>query len=98
MSETEWTVGPYRVTHNGANTYRAEIVAMSRRGTDVVVARIPTPNRSPEQCAGNAALFAAAPDMYAALDALVSGSWIKGESGLVSVARAALARARGETP
>jgi hypothetical protein len=58
---------PHAIKHDGASTYRAEVVGKSPRGKDVVVARIPTPNRSSEQCEANAALFAAAPEMAKAL-------------------------------
>jgi hypothetical protein len=41
-------------------------------------------------------LFAAAPDLYAALEEIINTEWIGGKGGFVK-ARAALAKARGES-
>ena len=108
MSETKWTPGRFSVSHDGANNYRAEVVAEAKAGRKpVVVARIPTPCRSPEQAKANAALFAASPALYGALsDAFdflgetfgnPDAPYNARAHEVANAARAALARARGET-
>lgn len=74
MIPRPWTPGPYSVSTGGSNSYRSEVVAKSPRGKPVVVARVPTPNRSPEQATANATLFAAAPELFDALDRLFAWS------------------------
>ena len=46
--------------------------------------------------AADAYLIAAAPDLYAALEEIINTPWIGGKGGFVK-ARAALAKARGES-
>jgi hypothetical protein len=62
MSETRWTKGPWRQSHHG------DTKGVTVSGGDYnSVATVRHQRRTPEELAANAALIAAAPDLYAAL-------------------------------
>lgn len=104
MSAGAWTPGPWAYSEE----LRANFSMVS--GAERVVAGIPNdadPDGLAEQRA-NAHLIASAPDLYAALEALVTrrdravretGGFVAadGSDGRYARARAALARARGES-
>lgn len=100
MSETKFTPGPWEIK----SRFVGPLVIAS---DDVEVAHVGLYHESWAQCVKNATLIAAAPDLYAALDrvldAYVSERLWNGASTwdvdnrVVIGARAALARARGET-
>jgi hypothetical protein len=88
MSETKWTPGPWQTEEN-------HIVAGAVR-----VAVVDTPNIHGGvdwiECDYNARLIAAAPDLYAALSALLDDVGRTNSMPGAVQARAALAKARGE--
>lgn len=112
MTERPWTSGPWTIVPYGDG----DSLVIHVEGTDWRICFMATPGSSPramDTIEANAALIAAAPDLYEALEALlrivesefqverderpdgshiaasVRGDWLQ--------ARAALARARGET-
>lgn len=102
MSETKFTPGPLAVEFEDAVMIRdasggvtAILGKLSGRGEG--------PLRSPGEVAANARLYAAAPDLYAALERalnFIENAEVELDATLASgeVARAALAKARGEGP
>ena len=98
MNKTNWTPGPWEVQRDsGLRIYITQPNDAKNRvpGYYAEVRRF-TPNAN--QVEANAKLIAAAPDLYDALELLVdtndSGGW---PSAAIVIARAALAKARGES-
>jgi hypothetical protein len=91
--KNSWTPGPWRTESRGGS-YPVSVVSSDR--PDKIVG--PFCGGSTPEDTANAHLIAAAPDLYEALDALVSPR--HGHSNLCKCpwcnARAALAKARGE--
>ncbi len=100
MSETKFTPGPWRVrAHTSQPNDR--VVVDTFGGSVACVYRDMGENEPPREA--NAHLIAAAPDLYAALEALHRATAILPASmdepgSPQALARAALAKARGETP
>lgn len=99
MAETKHTPGPWRAWDRGISKPRGDLLI---RADDAfwTVTRMEhsNPDEAPQHIA-NAALIAAAPELYAALDALVQHTVITDSDELragLDTARAALAKARGE--
>jgi hypothetical protein len=90
--EPKFTPGPWKVRHlregHVDETFVAQSLAGSIAGVDGMGRDI---NRA------NAALIAAAPDLYAALERVLHWQPNDSASDLVAVAEAALSRARGES-
>lgn len=81
--------GRHRVGYNGSRYY----IMSARRGGDFVIAEVPTDRNYKHQALANAYLIAAAPDMLAALKAVVA---VADRSTVeFDAARAALAKAEG---
>lgn len=101
MSGAKWTPGPYAVRESFTSNYLFEITARSPSGKPAVVARISGPPFA-QYREGTAALLAAAPDLYAALERTLNwlssypGGGPMGPNGPYEQARAALSRADGE--
>ena len=104
MTERPWTAGPWTIVPYGDG----DSLVIHVEGTDWRICFMATPGSSPramDTIEANAALIAAAPDLYEALEALhddcVEYSRINNLGGednhVLKQARAALARARGET-
>jgi hypothetical protein len=91
METKTFTPGPWKFydDSNDGKTHRIEIVAIGK-----TVARIY--HSVPEEDLPNALLISAAPDLYEALKEIIDTEWIGGKGGFVK-ARAALAKARGES-
>jgi hypothetical protein len=91
MSDKTFTPGPWTLydDSNDGKTNRIEIVAIGK-----TVARIY--HSVPDEDLPNAMLIAAAPELYSALQEIIDTEWIGGKGGFVK-ARAALAKARGES-
>jgi hypothetical protein len=104
MSETRWTPGPWNIIEGDSVVF----IESAKR-------KIAATNHAPywhhfsEIDLANAHLIAAAPDLYAALDAITAryvsiavsgdcGFWNPENEPEVVAARAALSRARGEKP
>lgn len=69
-------------------------------GANCIVARIQFDNRPEELTDKNyrdACLMAAAPDLYAALERMLGPAGYAGDNSIIQQAKAALAKARGET-
>lgn len=90
--ETKWTKGPWAV-----NPLNAQVDAFGEDGAVAVCALLwPTDRRSEAETEANAHLIATGPDLYRALKAVVAIADRKTVE--FDAARAALSRARGETP
>lgn len=92
MSETRFTPGPWGVRRTEWDTIQ---VMIGPPGDQVGICEASAFDQKSE---ANAHLIAAAPDLYAALHALVWDGPAVDDSPLWEAARAALAKARGEEP
>jgi hypothetical protein len=97
---TEWTKGPWVLDE----TFR--VLATDARQT---IVHVPPGSHSNPECQADARLISAAPDLYPALEALLERhiEWLKeagnddheiADDAYVVESRAALAKARGESP
>ena len=99
MSETKWTPGPWSVA--GTCT----VYAVSEDGVNIFDAQVQPgyagDRRTPvNEITANAQLIAAAPELYEALEKMVEDDFKSGAPDhyqRTASARAALAKARGET-
>ena len=97
---TLWSAGPWSV-HAGSTLSEPPSVRQVGTGAFVAFANLDLDERmTPEELQANAALMAAAPELYDALAALVQTIDALGAVRIpkMAAARAALAKARGETP
>lgn len=97
MSEAKFTPGPWNVSVDGDGE-----VAILKNASFVTYA-FPTELGAGGDTKSNAHLISAAPDLYEALSDLVSSLECSEKDALIirqeiKIARAALAKARGETP
>ena len=97
MTETKWTPGPFRLV---VEAHQWTIAPQSKPADEVYgVACYESPDLITDEEVSNGILFAAAPDLYDALDRVVDGEfaseqeWVKWRDE----ARKALAKARGES-
>ena len=97
MSECKWTPGPWVVEYNLA-TGCNQVAAFEKSGNRCLQVTVNSHNRCQDE-----ALIAAAPELYDALDELadlmqgvIEGDY-KPDSLTLQVAKAALAKARGES-
>jgi hypothetical protein len=100
--ETKWTKGPWKTAFGACYGTKGETLTewfVRRPSDDVAIcAEVRNPDTA-EPSEANAALIAAAPDLYAALARLLATSALmepREYTEAASAARAALARARGE--
>ena len=85
------TPGPWEPRESKTSNYLWEIVATSKRGITYVIARLAKPNQGEREA--NARLIAAAPDLLAALQALLPDAEANHCGGPDTAARLAQARA-----
>lgn len=90
------TPGPWRISDSSWVTNHRDIDAPTHGALAVVVWRMEEDERSPE-CEANAALIAAAPDLLAALEVAADALEMAEFFEKAAQARAALAKARGES-
>lgn len=92
----KWTPGPWRVQSTEADD-GVSFIYSGAPGDVYCIARMMRFTGGPSSDSANAALVAAAPDLYAALDALIDGrNWVMSTEKFLA-AKAALSKARGET-
>jgi hypothetical protein len=93
MEKQTFTQGPWEVDSTGYRAAGNGLCVMAwHLGKCVAVTGA---HNSDMPVDANAALIAAAPDLYEALKEIIDTEWIGGKGGFVK-ARAALAKARGE--
>lgn len=98
MSETKWTPGPWRVSGDDDDEFWCVAIPLS--DVDFECLDIKADDRGRANCR----LIASAPDLYEALEKLMSVPIVADYAGdnvhldaAISAARAALSRAKGET-
>jgi hypothetical protein len=102
MRETKWTSGPWRIESDiNSNEAASDHLVMTSDGAHIVARTTEDANAIGwDRVAANARLIASAPDLYAALDALVNGPRVLMEPAEYQAnakrARAVLAAAKGE--
>lgn len=106
MSETRWTPGPWDIHEDDGQPIAGirereggRFVALTQFDAEDC-RTVEAANARRAECAANARLISAAPDLYAVLADLVDALERFGRLGSprVVAARAALAKARGEVP
>lgn len=88
--ETKWTPGPWHVEGNASST-----IAARHDGRAEISEACATGDMTYEEMRANAALIAAAPELYEALDTFMRLGTMDDQSA-IDAARSALAHARGE--
>ena len=92
MTDTPWTPGPWRsdyLDRNGQRTVSAEHF-------EVCTCWHHSVGSIEKEMEANARLIAAAPDLFAALDAIIDGRFWSMSDDKFGAAKAALAKARGQ--
>lgn len=101
MSDKTFTPGPWIVMpEESENSYvriRGSLLGERYKIANVLTPVYPGAEATEgEETQANARLIAAAPELYSALQEIIDTEWIGGKGGFVK-ARAALAKARGES-
>jgi hypothetical protein len=96
MSETSFTPGPWEEADGGRVASAVVPPAHHRQIRRLPIADVSLGYKSSAEYFANLALIVAAPDLYAALDRLVTGPLDDGGPAAIRAAEAALAKARGE--